>query len=168
MSNCLHCSIESLKLMLLLIVMVLPFSLSFISKVRLTASTKATNLNNRILTSLFSSYNKFTHEENGLDILCLDFDGVLCASSEESSYSAIVGAMQFWPSLFQRIEGENFAEIQKSIQYLRPVIETGYENMLMARFLYENRDANLKEMEKQWTPAFRDNLIETYLTNKVN
>lgn len=147
--------------------MVLPCALSFVSKVMINTITIARKHNQRFPSSLFSSYIEAKSEETALNVLCLDFDGVLCASSEESSYSAVVSSMRFWPSTFQHIQEQDKAQIQKSIQYLRPVIETGYENMLMARYLFENKDVNLKVTEKQWTPAFRDQLIEIFNTNKV-
>lgn len=101
--------------------------------------------------------------------LALDFDGVICASSEESSHSAIIAAKNFWPLSFQNIDMnivETFQNLQHEIMYLRPIIETGYENMLIARYLNEN-EAQGKDVERQWGPFFRDQLIQSYKIPKV-
>ena len=118
---------------------------------------------------LLATYNSDYHTsmDKTHNILALDFDGVLCASSQESSYSAIIAAMNFWPTSFQSILNDDKLNIQKSIQYLRPDIDTGFENMLMARYLFENKNIDLKSLEKNWTPGFRDSLIQTYQANKV-
>lgn len=96
------------------------------------------------------------------DILALDFDGVVCASSVESSFSSIVAAEKFWPSdckimvtpglvdeidssstmssyssLETEAEDSNFCRIRSAINQLRPIVETGFENMLLVRVVFE-------------------------------
>lgn len=103
------------------------------------------------------------------NILALDFDGVICASSPESSHSAIVAAKEVWPRSFESIDMNNSAtylSLQEEIMYLRPIIETGYENMLIARYLHENQLKGVM-VEKQWNAAFRDQLVSNYEIPKV-
>jgi hypothetical protein len=100
-------------------------------------------------------------------ILALDFDGVVCASSEESSYSAIIAAKQAWQSKFSNFNDNECKTLQQSIQYLRPIIETGYENMLIARYLYENNNIDLSLIFTHWTSHLRDELTTKYGISKV-
>lgn len=103
------------------------------------------------------------------DILALDFDGVVCASSPESSYSSIVAAKQVWPSSFTNVEiadPTSYSSLQEVIMYLRPIIETGYENMLIARYLHESKRKG-SDVELEWNPSFRDQLISNYGIPKV-
>jgi hypothetical protein len=121
------------------------------------------------------------------DIIALDFDGVICASSEESSYSSIIATERYWKSNFHELPDEkNFKTIQKIVSELRPIIETGYENMLVARYswdkiLNENWDNSLdeekinnlfrstviNEIQSNWNQTFRDDLILNYETTTV-
>ena len=103
-------------------------------------------------------------------ILALDFDGVICASSEESSYSSILAAKTAWPQSFLDFELTSLSslQLQKSIQKLRPIIETGYENMLIARYINENPSINIDQLGLSWSPAFRDELIKEYGISKVS
>lgn len=68
--------------------------------------------------------------------LVLDFDGVVCASSKESSTSAILAVKEFWPHLNDGLINESSLGVE--IMSLRPIIETGFENMLVCRLLIEN------------------------------
>ena len=70
-------------------------------------------------------------------VVALDFDGVICNSSIESSLSAWKGACDAWPTVF---ESATAADKDRTVQYLRdvrPVIETGFENLLLIRLLFE-------------------------------
>lgn len=87
------------------------------------------------------------------NILALDFDGVVCASSVESSFSSIVAAESFWPetckiikakdpkSTYSTIDLEDksslFCKIRLAVNELRPIVETGFENMLLVRAIFE-------------------------------
>ncbi len=101
-------------------------------------------------------------------LLALDFDGVICASSEESSFSSIIAAKSVWPEIFTSLnkESKDFKILQKSIKMLRPVIETGYENMLIARYLYEN-NLFTTGLNIKWDSSLRDHLIKQYNIPKV-
>lgn len=67
----------------------------------------------------------------------LDFDGVLCDTEPESSLSGWRAAAKFWPLLFDKATPEDKAQVMQSMAKLRPIIETGYENMLLVRLMYE-------------------------------
>lgn len=122
------------------------------------------NLADRRQLRLTSQLNQMmtTQNDNKLlpEILALDFDGVICASSIESSFSSIIAAQKFWPSICKVVsydsskgsnkllnssysplhtEGEEsyFCRIRKALNILRPIVETGFENMLLVRLLHE-------------------------------
>lgn len=109
------------------------------------------------------------------DIIALDFDGVLCASSGESSYSAVLAACKQWPVECGGIKncGEDFARIQKCLSIVRPIIETGFENLLLARYFSEymqtkNCDIynHARELLQSYNPRMRDSLLLQYGTPK--
>lgn len=67
----------------------------------------------------------------------LDFDGVLCDSCGESSLSAVKAAKIRWPQLFGGVDSAMEDWIVEQMHILRPVVETGYENLLLVRLLVE-------------------------------
>ncbi|EYU32142.1 hypothetical protein MIMGU_mgv1a011872mg [Erythranthe guttata] len=71
------------------------------------------------------------------DLYALDFDGVLCDSCGESSLSAVKAAKVRWPSLFDGVESSLEDWIVDQMHIVRPVVETGYENLLLVRLLLE-------------------------------
>ena len=122
-------------------------------------------------------------------ILALDFDGVVCASSSESSFSSIVAAQRFWPTVCGNIMQQPttpggssyapltteradtpFSKIRAAVNELRPIIETGYENMLIVRALYEDYQRtgliSASTILGKWSPTYRDQLLRDYGTNK--
>ncbi|XP_057435666.1 uncharacterized protein LOC130728269 isoform X2 [Lotus japonicus] len=64
------------------------------------------------------------------ELYALDFDGVICDSCGESSLSALKAAKVRWPGLFDGV---------------RPVVETGYENLLLVRLLLETRAPSIRK-----------------------
>lgn len=101
-------------------------------------------------------------------MLALDFDGVICASSAESSFSSLVASKQTWPSSFESLKqnSTSWNRLQTQIQQLRPIIETGYENMLVARYMWEN-NVEAIAVESVWNSKFRDDLVVDYGIDKV-
>ena len=100
-------------------------------------------------------------------ILALDFDGVVCASSPESSYSSIIAARSHWKdfNVIENSEEEN--KIKQAIMDLRPIVEAGYENMLLARLCLQelnnnNNNIDSNELMNQWinTSIKTDLLLE--------
>ncbi|WVZ62864.1 hypothetical protein U9M48_012558 [Paspalum notatum var. saurae] len=73
----------------------------------------------------------------GGDLYALDFDGVICDSCGESSLSAVKAAKVRWPWLFQQVDAAMEEWIVEQMYTLRPVVETGYENLLLVRLLVE-------------------------------
>ncbi|CAI5494284.1 unnamed protein product [Closterium sp. Naga37s-1] len=70
-------------------------------------------------------------------VYALDFDGVLCDSCGESSQSALKAAKVRWPSLFADVSADVEETILMQMREVRPVVETGYENILLVRLLLE-------------------------------
>lgn len=70
-------------------------------------------------------------------LYALDFDGVLCDSCGESSLSALKAAKIRWPELFDGVDLGMEEWIIDQMHTLRPVVETGYENLLLVRLLVE-------------------------------
>ncbi|KAK2630883.1 hypothetical protein QOZ80_UnG0720300 [Eleusine coracana subsp. coracana] len=75
----------------------------------------------------------------GSDLYALDFDGVLCDSCGESSLSAVKAAKVRWPFVFEQVDATMEEWIVEQMYTLRPVVETGYENLLLVRLLVEIR-----------------------------
>eukprot|EP00897_Mesotaenium_endlicherianum_P001799 jgi/Mesen1/1647/ME000135S00642 len=71
------------------------------------------------------------------DLYALDFDGVLCDSCGESSASALKAAKLHWPCIFQDVSSDVDEWILETMRTVRPVVETGYENLLLVRLLLE-------------------------------
>ncbi|KAF6162223.1 hypothetical protein GIB67_008352 [Kingdonia uniflora] len=72
-------------------------------------------------------------------LYALDFDGVLCDSCGESSLSALKAAKIRWPSLFDGVDSNSEDWIIAQMHTVRPVVETGYENLLLVRLLLETQ-----------------------------
>lgn len=73
----------------------------------------------------------------GGHLYALDFDGVLCDSCGESSQSALKAAKIRWPQIFGEVDSKMEDWILDEMHTLRPVVETGYENLLLVRLLVE-------------------------------
>ena len=61
-----------------------------------------------------------------MDYLAFDFDGVICNSAGETGRTAWRAAHGLWPDVMPSEPGEDFIE---RFPRLRPVIETGFENV---------------------------------------
>uniref|UniRef100_A0A0D9WR14 Uncharacterized protein n=1 Tax=Leersia perrieri TaxID=77586 RepID=A0A0D9WR14_9ORYZ len=81
----------------------------------------------------------------GGDLYALDFDGVLCDSCGESSLSAIKAAKVRWPWVFEQVDASMEEWIVEQMYTLRPVVETGYENLLLVRLLVEIRTPSVRK-----------------------
>lgn len=79
------------------------------------------------------------------DLYALDFDGVLCDSCGESSLSAVKAAKVRWPDLFNAVDSSMEDWIVDQMHIVRPVVETGYENLLLVRLLLETRIPSLRK-----------------------
>ncbi|PNH07152.1 hypothetical protein TSOC_006401 [Tetrabaena socialis] len=82
-------------------------------------------------------------------LIALDFDGVVCDSCGESSLSAIKAASVQWPEVFLTPEVEaRKGELVEKMRAVRPVVETGYENVVQIRCLLEG--VTVEEMLGDW------------------
>ncbi|KAJ7962408.1 Ribosomal RNA small subunit methyltransferase G [Quillaja saponaria] len=79
------------------------------------------------------------------DLYALDFDGVICDSCGESSLSALKAAKLRWPILFEGVESTIEDWIVDQMHTVRPVVETGYENLLLVRLLLETRVPSIRK-----------------------
>ncbi|NOQ15696.1 MAG: HAD family hydrolase [Methyloprofundus sp.] len=67
-------------------------------------------------------------------IYALDFDGVICDSAVETAMTGWKSAMQIWPDM----AGTEPSAVQiDQFRALRPVLETGYEAILLMRLLQQ-------------------------------
>lgn len=66
-----------------------------------------------------------------------DFDGVICDSARETGLSAWRAAHTLWPS---RFEADPPPEYVARFPVLRPVIETGWENMVLVALMQRGLD----------------------------
>lgn len=66
-------------------------------------------------------------------IYALDFDGVICDSVGESSETGLRSAKAQWPHL--NLEPPFADHMLNAMATIRPVVETGYENVLLARLV---------------------------------
>ena len=73
----------------------------------------------------------------GADVVfALDFDGVVCDSEPESSISGWKHGVDLWPEVFGPADAEK-GRVLDELRLVRPVVETGFENTLLARALLE-------------------------------
>ena len=101
-------------------------------------------------------------------LLALDFDGVICASSLESSVSAITASKALWPSSIQ--SETDASSIKHALMKLRPYVETGYENMLMVKALAKdisNIENSVRNIKETWSPRARDEMLRELKYSKV-
>eukprot|EP00244_Chara_vulgaris_P000268 TRINITY_DN1043_c1_g2_i1.p1 TRINITY_DN1043_c1_g2~~TRINITY_DN1043_c1_g2_i1.p1 ORF type:complete len:299 (-),score=34.41 TRINITY_DN1043_c1_g2_i1:359-1255(-) len=77
-------------------------------------------------------------------VYALDFDGVLCDSCGESSQAAVKAAKVRWPSVLADVSPSVEQWILDRMRDVRPVVETGYENVLLVRLLLEMKRQELK------------------------
>lgn len=105
-------------------------------------------------------------------VYALDFDGVICDSVAESSITAINGACVVWPGSAMGLAagGNPYPDwLVRSVERVRPIIETGYENLILARYIAETGSAeaadrlveSLLEGKNNWT-TLRDDLMEKW------
>lgn len=105
-------------------------------------------------------------------IYALDFDGVICDSARETSITALLSAKAKWPHL--DLPSSPHADIPESLinslRRVRPVIETGFENVLLGRLVAETPANDLvdgfeKPVLKNWADM-REELMEKWDLDK--
>lgn len=66
-------------------------------------------------------------------LFALDFDGVICDSALETGLSGWLAARQIWPDLPDKIPDA----VLSGFRQVRPVLETGFESILINRGLFD-------------------------------
>ncbi|XP_021748098.1 uncharacterized protein LOC110713954 [Chenopodium quinoa] len=79
------------------------------------------------------------------DLYALDFDGVLCDTCTETAISALKAAKVRWPTLFDGVDSALEDWIVDQMIIVRPVVETGYETLLLVRLLLEIKIPSLRK-----------------------
>jgi phosphoglycolate phosphatase-like HAD superfamily hydrolase len=72
-------------------------------------------------------------------LYALDFDGVICDSAIETGMTGWKVASQLWPDMPTEIP----SDMLEKFRQVRPVMETGYEAILIMRKLFEGIDPRL-------------------------
>jgi phosphoglycolate phosphatase-like HAD superfamily hydrolase len=72
-----------------------------------------------------------------VSVLALDFDGVLCDSARETGITGWKAAGKLWQDMVEDLPPERLLD---AYCRARPVIETGYEAILMMRLLKDGED----------------------------
>jgi len=70
-------------------------------------------------------------------LYAFDFDGVLCDSAVETAMAGWKVALKLWSDMPAQIP----ADIMQKFRLVRPIMETGYESILIVRMLFEDLDA---------------------------
>ncbi|XP_019431713.1 PREDICTED: uncharacterized protein LOC109338832 [Lupinus angustifolius] len=78
-------------------------------------------------------------------LYALDFDGVLCDTCGETAISALKAAKVRWPPLFHGVDSTTQDWIVDQMITVRPVVETGYETLLLVRLLLETRVPSIRK-----------------------
>lgn len=102
-------------------------------------------------------------------VYALDFDGVICDSVTESSQTALKAAAKQWPHL--AIPTSPFPpHMLTALRDVRPVIETGFENVLLARLVADTTahtadTAFVQPVLREWQ-TMRDRLMQEWAVTK--
>lgn len=70
---------------------------------------------------------------NNTYVYAFDFDGVICDSALETGISGWKAALKFWPDMPSALPDL----LLQQFRQVRPVLETGYEAILIMRLLYQ-------------------------------
>ncbi len=108
-------------------------------------------LNSHIIASIFTGYHSQEQLMKKPVIYALDFDGVICDSAIETGITGWKAAIQLWPDMKAPLP--NTALINQ-FRLARPVIETGFEAILIIRLLYLEQSIdsiinNFKSLKQQ-------------------
>eukprot|EP00177_Eucheuma_denticulatum_P000655 GFKZ01001172.1.p1 GENE.GFKZ01001172.1~~GFKZ01001172.1.p1 ORF type:complete len:312 (+),score=30.47 GFKZ01001172.1:131-1066(+) len=103
-------------------------------------------------------------------IFALDFDGVLCDSVTESSLTAFRAAATMWPDLSvpRDTNGAPPQHLLNAMRLVRPVVETGFENVLLARLAGQVSDVEadfVRPVMEDWG-ALREQLMQQWGCDK--
>jgi hypothetical protein len=92
-------------------------------------------------------------------VFALDFDGVACDSVGESATSAWIASERLWPALFAQPDVQaKKGDVLAAMRAVRPVIETGYENLVQVRCLVEG--VGVEDMLAGWPAMLADRMAK--------
>lgn len=99
------------------------------------------------------------------NLYALDFDGVICDSAIETAITGWKVGRQLWSDMPTEVPSEIIERFRK----VRPVMETGFEAVLIMRFLFEGGDANqlLSNFNNQIAHLLRRDEISTDKLKKL-
>jgi phosphoglycolate phosphatase-like HAD superfamily hydrolase len=80
-------------------------------------------------------------------IYALDFDGVICDSAVETAITGWLAAQSIWPDMQDK---EISAVLQRQFRMVRPLLEFGYEAILIVRLLQQG--VSEKELLQHYHP----------------
>lgn len=89
-------------------------------------------------------------------IYALDFDGVICDSAIETGITGWKAAIQIWPDMTSPLPS---TELINQFRLARPVIETGFEAILIMRLLYLGQ--NIDSIISNFNTLKRQVLVES-------
>ncbi|CAM9179474.1 unnamed protein product [Scytosiphon promiscuus] len=108
-------------------------------------------------------------------VFAFDFDGVICNSQGESSRSGFRALARLWPEVVAQLRAKHGGQkgddvpswIVEKMGELRPIVETGYENILLVRLLIEERlgleiPYPSEKLVELWGAEARDDLARRY------
>ena len=72
-------------------------------------------------------------------VYALDFDGVICDSAVETGVAGWKAAMQIWDTLSEPLPSQ---KILNQFREVRPVMETGYEAILIIKMLHDGEQVD--------------------------
>ena len=97
-------------------------------------------------------------------LFALDFDGVVSLGRGILVIRAWKHGAQLWPEVFdcERANEKKDEVLDKLRARVRPVVETGYENTILARALLENLDGyDVESILKDW-PILSETLMKKW------
>lgn len=105
-------------------------------------------------------------------VYALDFDGVICDSVGESSITSFCAAKTYWPHLDADENPSSPAKqyLLDAMRSIRPIVETGYENVLLARMALETdpdqiQSAFVQPVLKNWS-TIKEQLLSEWDVNE--
>ena len=99
-------------------------------------------------------------------IYALDFDGVICDSAVETGITGWKAAKQLWDDLATPLPSPQLIE---KFRKVRPILETGYEAILLVRLLHDGESINtiLKNFLGIKQNVIKDNKLNTTALKKL-
>jgi len=116
-------------------------------------------LNSNIMTSVFTGYHSQEQLMKKPVIYALDFDGVICDSAIETGITGWKAAIQIWPDMKDPLPS---TVLINQFRLTRPIIETGFEAILIIRLLY--LDQSIDSIINNFKTLKQQALVETNQT----